>query len=399
MGVEKGIPLDLDPGTRMRKGMDVTGLWIPSGRDPTSATISGRDWLSAQIDCLPVFTVTENIKLGKQIRMLKKQIDFENLRGRNTSKNNKRLYAEYKNTVLKLATGNLRLVLYALNELFPIGSPISEQTREDLFQEGYFALLNAARLYNPRKGSFAGYAMPGIRRVILRVGRIEQYQGTMPGGLIRFHRAYVRAESEIRAFLKREGTDDEIYQYASLLLRLNEGQTFSTLPTRSEVKKYFEEIQTYFKGGGNEETTKWGRQFQHFRQRIKLTRKFDTMRELDAGVTFQGRNPETGELEQVPIVDSDEIEPIVTVDFDRRFLKQALMDAINSLQDGRHRKAIIMYSGLEDGVERTFVEIGHTLGITPERVRQIISTALRAMRRADKSQNHLSDFSLSKHLH
>ena len=46
----------------------------------------------------------------------------------------------------------------------------------------------------------------------------------------------------------------------------------------------------------------------------------------------------------------------------------------------RERKILYLYYGLDDGEERTLEEIGHMMGVTRERIRQLRDRALQQLR-------------------
>jgi RNA polymerase primary sigma factor len=75
---------------------------------------------------------------------------------------------------------------------------------------------------------------------------------------------------------------------------------------------------------------------------------------------------------------------------DRGILREQVKDVLQSLND-RERQIIMMRFGFVDGQSRSLEEIGKTLHVTRERVRQIESKALRKLRQVSIA-NHLQDY-------
>jgi RNA polymerase sigma factor (sigma-70 family) len=86
----------------------------------------------------------------------------------------------------------------------------------------------------------------------------------------------------------------------------------------------------------------------------------------------------------------DLLEQDVLPDTDERILREsflvAMADALSELPD-RERQVLGLRFGLEDDQPKTLREIGETLKLSRERVRQIESRALNRLRRSHKTQS------------
>ena len=65
-------------------------------------------------------------------------------------------------------------------------------------------------------------------------------------------------------------------------------------------------------------------------------------------------------------------------------MRDAMRQSLGALLDSE-RKVIDMRYGLTDGKARTLEDVGATLGLTRERVRQIEAKALRKLRKPSRS--------------
>ena len=66
-------------------------------------------------------------------------------------------------------------------------------------------------------------------------------------------------------------------------------------------------------------------------------------------------------------------------------LKEQMARVLHTLSP-REEKVVRMRFGLEDGRERTLAELGRSIGVTRERVRQIEAEALNKLRRSSRSR-------------
>jgi len=71
-------------------------------------------------------------------------------------------------------------------------------------------------------------------------------------------------------------------------------------------------------------------------------------------------------------------------------MRQDLLEALEQLSE-RERAILSLRYGIEDGQQRTLEEIGHILGFTRERIRQIEAEALNRLRHSETGC-HLRDY-------
>ena len=76
-------------------------------------------------------------------------------------------------------------------------------------------------------------------------------------------------------------------------------------------------------------------------------------------------------------------EQLVQLEVEARLLTETIAEAL-SLLEVRDAKVLRLYFGLEGEREHTLEEIGNTLGVTRERIRQLRDRALRRLREGGK---------------
>jgi RNA polymerase primary sigma factor len=220
----------------------------------------------------------------------------------------------------RLVEANLRLVLYFARKMRWRGVDTI-----DLVQEGNIALLRAAEAYDPKRGfAFASFACTAIRRAMTRFGSAASRPVHVPTE-VRARRSRIRkAETYLTG---RDGTPpswEAIAEYLGLTI----ADVIDALGAREET--------------------------------------------LSLDASSDDEAPIIGRL----VDDSapDATETIAVVQADRQVRKTV------AALDARDRKVIESRFALDNSGAATLAEIGHDLGVTRERARQLEARALRQLR-------------------
>jgi len=230
--------------------------------------------------------------------------------------------------VQALAKANLRFVISVAKKYQNRGVSLT-----DLIQEGNVGLVTAARKFDPEQGvKFISYAVWWIRQAILASlanhGRPVRVPLNRASDLARIFREKERLKQE----LGREPTSYELGRAARLTPELVESlQTLNAAEIRLDAPI-----------GDSEDS--------------QLVERF---------ITEEAPEPEA--------------------EVENRLLHEAISSALSSL-DERDAKVLRMYFGLEGKREHTLEEIGNSLGVTRERIRQLRDRALRRLREGDSGE-------------
>ena len=203
----------------------------------------------------------------------------------------------------------------------------------DLIQEGNVGLVIAARKFDPDHGvKFISYAVWWIRQAILsaiaKQGRPVRVPLNRANELARMR----RVRGELRRILDREPSDRELA-----------AETGLTIPT------------------------------------VALLRRLDAPEvRLDARVGTTGDS----DLAERFLADETDVEQVV----EQRLLKGHIAEGLRGLRP-RDARVVRLYYGLQGEDPHTLEQIGHLLGVTRERVRQLRDRALRELREGPEGRS------------
>ena len=231
-----------------------------------------------------------------------------------------------QDAIQELARANLRFVISVAKKYQNRGVSLT-----DLIQEGNVGLVTAARKFDPEQGvKFISYAVWWIRQAILASlanhGRAVRVPLNRASDLARIFREKERLKQE----KGQEPTTVELAEATYLTPELVESlQTLNSAEIRLDAPI-----------GDSEDS--------------QLVERF---------ITEEAAEPE--------------------LEVEARLLTETIADAL-SLLEVRDAKVLRLYFGLEGEREHTLEEIGNTLGVTRERIRQLRDRALRRVREGGK---------------
>lgn len=239
----------------------------------------------------------------------------------------------------RLVEGNLRFVVSYARRYRGVGVPFL-----DLIHEGNLGLIEAAKRFDPHRNvKFITYAVWWIRQAITHALSLQARAFSLPQKLSGAAARMGREVAELTEQLERAPTSHEIAEG----MDLSEGEVDALLRIGSSDVSLSERV-----GAGRADHD----------------------------------GPELAELIESP-------DPPVEDDLVRRALVQRVRAALDELDD-KEREVVALRFGLDrDGEMRTLQEVGETLGLSRERIRQIESRAkdkLRRSKRAGELRSYLN---------
>lgn len=258
----------------------------------------------------------------------------------------------------ELILHNLRIIPYVLRSYFGIKNIGSDLNREgsinglDLVQEGYFGLLRAVELHDFRKGSFISYAKRWVRQSMIRGLTYQSRNIRIPQHIQEARRHYTKSQELLTQELGRDATAEEA---AADLGKDSEevSRIFSLDGLNTPIADVF----------GDEPL-----------ENIQTQADPD---EFERDPDNIPTHPINEHIEELLIDRSEEVEhDTTTIDI---AVIPAITEALTYINE-RERWILRRRFGLDNGTISTLEEIGHELGVSRERVRQIEKKALEKLR-------------------
>lgn len=270
----------------------------------------------------------------------------------------------------KLIYANLRLVVHEARKYQGLGLDIL-----DLIQEGNIGLLTAVQRFGPELGyKFSTYATWWIRQAINRAVADQSLLIRLPVHVHERLSKIVRLERRLMNLLQRRPTDEEIALESEWLTKeervvgwyaLVAGKKWLDSNLKQKIQRATHRVHLMRRAAQ-------GTVSLEMNVPLELVRAFELDEEtVLSGVMLREIIPDTRQHEQMQLDDCG-------------WLRKAMEDMLACLSE-RQRFIVEMRYGLRDGREYTLQEIGDSLGVTRERVRQIEEKAMKRLKHPARS--------------
>lgn len=284
----------------------------------------------------------------------------------------------------RLVESNLRLVVSIARRYMQRGVPIL-----DLIQEGNLGLMHAAEVYDYRKGfRFSTYATWWIRQAILRAISDQGRVIRLPAHVVETLTKLNRTGQDLVQVLGRDPQIEEIALAVGFIDATTEKALLAMATEGAQLPEGSDPKATILLSGILRQTDhlppRLRRRIEHAANRVKnllLASQFPTSLEA----------PLAGDDDAVVsdlVADPSQPLPLEQVSSD--YLRSQIEEALKELPP-REQQIIALRFGFYDGETRTLEEVARLVGLTRERVRQIVGCALNALR-GNQRIRELRDF-------